>query len=66
MLTLTCTNQDSQDPRQLNRTEVLDATRAIRQSWTNEEKLHRAAMAKKQTLKLIELVLGNAFVSSRA
>ena len=43
---------------------VLQASQAIQRNWTSEERMQRAALAKMQTLKLIELIFGSTYVSN--
>jgi len=59
MVTFTCSNLNPQYAEGVDCASILHASQAIQRNWTPEEKLKRAALANKQTLKLIELVFGS-------
>jgi len=59
MVTFTCSNPNPQHTERVDCASILHASQAIQRNWTPEEKLKRAALANKQTLKLIELVFGS-------
>lgn len=59
MVKFTRANRTPQDTEEVEWALALIASQAIQRNWTSEERLERAALAKKQTLKLLELVFGN-------
>jgi len=59
MVTFTLANQNPQNCVEINPSFVLQASRAIQRNWTTEERTQRVALAKKQTLRLMELVFGS-------
>lgn len=58
-------NQKNPNPEQTLRVDcasVLHASQVIQSNWTPDERLERGVLARKQTLKLLELVFGTTSI----